>query len=58
MILTSLIDGNRENRELTDGTYLIGRGENCMSRAAMAMITKPHADRLAPEGITRAWSTR
>lgn len=29
----------------------ISRGEYCMSKAAMAMMTKLYADRLAPEGI-------
>ena len=43
MILTSLIDGNRENRELTDGTYLIGRGENCRIRFPFPDVSERHA---------------
>ena len=43
MILTSLIDGNRETRELTDGTYLIGRGESCRIRFPFPDVSERHA---------------
>ena len=43
MILTSLIDGNRETRELTDGTYLIGRGESCCIRFPFPDVSERHA---------------
>ena len=43
MILTTLIDGVRETRELTDGTYLIGRGESCRIRFASPDVSERHA---------------
>ena len=43
MILTTLINGTRESRELTDGTYLIGRGESCRIRFASPEVSERHA---------------
>ena len=43
MVLTTLIDGVRETRELTDGTYLIGRGETCRIRFASPDVSDRHA---------------
>ena len=43
MILTTLIDGQRETRELTPGTYLIGRGESCRIRFDLPEVSERHA---------------
>ena len=43
MILTSLIDGNRETRELEDGAYLIGRAENCRICFPFPDVSERHA---------------
>ena len=43
MFLTTLIDGRRETRELTDGTYVIGRGESCRIRIASPDVSERHA---------------
>ena len=43
MVLTTLIDGVRETRELTDGAYLIGRGESCRIRFASPDVSERHA---------------
>ena len=43
MILTSLIDGNREPRELEDGAYLIGRAENCRICFPFPDVSERHA---------------
>ena len=43
MILTTLIDGQRETRELTPGTYLIGRGESCRIRFNVPEVSERHA---------------
>ena len=43
MILTSLIDGNRETRELGEGAYLIGRAENCRIRFPFPDVSERHA---------------
>ena len=43
MILTSLIDGNRETRELADGTYIIGRGDTCRIRFPLPDVSERHA---------------
>ena len=43
MILTSLIDGNRETRELADGTYIIGRGDSCRIRFPLPDVSERHA---------------
>ena len=43
MILTTLINGERESRELTAGTYLIGRGESCRIRFPLPDVSERHA---------------
>ena len=43
MFLTTLIDGRRETRELTDGTYVIGRGESCRIRIPLPDVSERHA---------------
>ena len=43
MILTTLVNGARETRELTDGTYFIGRGENCAIRFPFPEVSERHA---------------
>ena len=43
MILTTLIDGRRESRELEEGTYLIGRGESCRVRFPSPEVSERHA---------------
>lgn len=43
MTLTTLIDGMRETRELTDGAYLIGRGEHCPIRFPLPDVSERHA---------------
>lgn len=43
MTLTTLIDGVRETRELTDGAYLIGRGEHCPIRFPLPDVSERHA---------------
>ena len=43
MILTTLSDGQRETRELTPGTYLIGRGESCRIRFNLPEVSERHA---------------
>ena len=43
MVLTTLFGGARETRELTDGTYLIGRAESCRIRFAAPEVSERHA---------------
>ncbi len=43
MVLTTLIDGRRDERELVDGTYLIGRGEGCHIRFPYPEVSERHA---------------
>jgi pilus assembly protein CpaF len=43
MILTTLVDGWRETRELPDGSYIIGRGEGCHVRFAQPDVSERHA---------------
>ncbi len=43
MYLTTLIGGVRETRELTDGTYVIGRGEVCRIRFDSPEVSERHA---------------
>ena len=43
MTLATLIDGRRETRELTDGTYMIGRGESCRVRLPFPDVSERHA---------------
>ena len=43
MTLTTLVDGRRESTPLADGTYIIGRGENCRIRFAAPEVSERHA---------------
>ncbi len=43
MTLTTLVDGVRETRELTDGTSIIGRGESCRIRLNAPDVSERHA---------------
>ena len=43
MQLTTLISGNRETRDLTDGIYVIGRGEHCRIRLPFPDVSDRHA---------------
>ena len=43
MTLTTLIGGRRDSRELTDGTYVIGRGEGCRIRIDSPDVSERHA---------------
>jgi pilus assembly protein CpaF len=43
MILTTLVDGTRQSRELTDGSYIIGRGESCRIRFPLPDVSERHA---------------
>ena len=41
--LTTLIDGNREKRPLTDGVWLIGRGDMCRIQLDFPDVSERHA---------------
>ena len=43
MTLTTLVDGARETRELTEGTYIVGRGESCRIRFDSPDVSERHA---------------
>ena len=43
MTLTTLVDGVRETRELTEGTYVIGRGASCHIRFCAPEVSERHA---------------
>ena len=43
MTLTTLVNGVREAREITEGTYLIGRGESCRIRFDSPTVSDRHA---------------
>ena len=43
MVLTTLFGGARETRELTDGTYIIGRAESCRVRFDAPEVSERHA---------------
>ena len=43
MILTTLINGERDSRELEAGTYLIGRGGSCRLRFPLPDVSERHA---------------
>ena len=43
MVLTTLVDGRRETRELADGSYIIGRGESCRLRFPFSDVSERHA---------------
>ena len=50
MMLTTLVDGVRETHELTEGTYLIGRGANCRIRFNQPDVSDRHAILTIREG--------
>ena len=43
MVLTTLLNGVRETRELEPGTYMIGRGESCRIRFYAPSVSERHA---------------
>ncbi len=43
MTLTMLIDGSRQTQELSDGLYVIGRGEGCRIRLDSPDVSERHA---------------
>ncbi len=43
MILTTLINGNRQARELGEGLYVIGRGDGCRIRLDAPEVSERHA---------------
>ena len=43
MILTTLVAGQRENRTLAEGTYVIGRGASCRIRFNEPEVSERHA---------------
>ena len=43
MTLTTLVDGVRETRELSEGTYVIGRGASCRIRFDAPEVSERHA---------------
>jgi len=43
MILTTLVDGSRESRELADGTYMVGRNASCQIRFDFPDVSERHA---------------
>ena len=43
MVLTTLINGARETRELAEGTYIIGRGGSCRIRFPLPDVSERHA---------------
>ena len=52
MTLTTLINGARETRELTDGTYIVGRGESCRIRFDFPEVSERHAILTVRDGRT------
>ena len=51
MLLTTLVNGARETRELTDGTYFIGRGGSCAIRFASPDVSERHAILTVRDGV-------
>ena len=51
MILTTLVDGVREARELSDGTYFIGRGASCAVRFDSPEVSERHAILTVRDGV-------
>ena len=43
MVLTTLVDGKRETREIADGSYIIGRGAACHIRFDFPDVSERHA---------------
>ena len=53
LLLTTLIDGNRETRTLADGTYFVGRNAGCQIRFPLPDVSERHAVLTVREGIAR-----
>ena len=51
MVLTTLVNGVRETRELTEGTYFIGRGESCAIRFNSPDVSERHAIMTVRDGM-------
>lgn len=51
MILTTLVNGARETRELSDGTYFIGRGGSCAVRFNFPEVSERHAILTVRDGL-------
>ena len=51
MILTTLVSGARETRELSDGTYFIGRGGSCAVRFNFPEVSERHAILTVRDGL-------
>ena len=51
MVLTTLVDGVRETRELVEGTYFIGRGESCSIRFNTPEVSERHAILTVRDGM-------
>ena len=43
MVLTTLVNGVRETRELSEGTYVVGRGASCRIRFDSPEVSERHA---------------
>ena len=48
--ITTLIGGNRETRELTEGVWMIGRGEMCRIRLDFPDVSERHAILVVRDG--------
>ena len=48
--ITTLIGGNRETRELTEGVWMIGRGEMCRIRLDFPEVSERHAILVVRDG--------
>ena len=53
MILTTLINGNRQTQNLSDGLYVIGRGEGCRIRLAEPEVSERHAILTIRDGVAK-----
>ena len=53
LILTTLVDGARETRELPDGTYFVGRGPACRVRLDLPDVSERHAVLTVRGGVAR-----
>lgn len=53
MVLTTLINGNRQTQNLSDGLYVIGRGEGCRIRLAEPEVSERHAILTIRDGVAK-----